>query len=238
MSTDQFTDLPPIIEPHFARPNGVLHSGDRLKREEFHRLYEQTPPGFKAELIGGIVYVASPVSPAHGKVDRLLGSLLAAYEGSTPGIEGSCNTTVFLSDKDELQPNQYLRILPEFGGQSNTVEDGYVSGGPELVVEVAYSSQAIDLHAKKRRYARNGVHEYMVACVKEQQLRWFDLAGGQELHPDANGVCRVRTFPGLWIDGKALMTHDYSKLMDTLQQGLATPEHAAFVQELESRRGK
>ena len=32
-----------------------------MNREEFHRLYEQTPEGFKAELIGGIVYVASPL---------------------------------------------------------------------------------------------------------------------------------------------------------------------------------
>ena len=43
-----------------------LHSGDRLSREEFHRIYEQMPEDFKAELIGGIVYVASPMRLPHG----------------------------------------------------------------------------------------------------------------------------------------------------------------------------
>lgn len=32
-----------------------LHTGDRMTRAEFHRIYEQTPEEFKAELVGGIV---------------------------------------------------------------------------------------------------------------------------------------------------------------------------------------
>lgn len=238
MSTDHFTEATPIIEPLLMRPEDVLRNGDRMNRVEFHRLYEQTPENFKAELIGGIVYVASPVSPAHGKPDRLLGAVLAAYEGRTKGVEGSCNTTIFLSEKDEPQPDQYLRILPEYGGQSSTDKSDYVKGAPEFIAEVAYSSQAIDLHAKNRRYARCGVREYLVVCVKEQQLRWFDLAGGKELRPDAAGICRVQTFPGLWIDGPALVAHDYSKLMQTLEAGLAASEHSAFVLLLESKRSK
>ena len=43
-----------------------------MDQKTFHALYLQTPEGFKAELIGGIVYVASPVSLRHG--DRTPGS--------------------------------------------------------------------------------------------------------------------------------------------------------------------
>jgi Uma2 family endonuclease len=148
------------------------------------------------------------------------------------------NATVHLGPDTEVQPDLLLRILPECGGQTTTNQQGYIEGAPEFVAEIAVSSQGVDLNAKRRQYARYGVREYVVACVKEQQLRWFDLAAGQELQPDANSVCRVHTFPGLWIDGKALFAHDYTGLMRTLNEGLATPEHAAFARELESRRGR
>ena len=75
-----------------------------------------------------------------------------------------------------------------------------------------------------------------VVCLQEAQLRWFDLAADTELQPDADGVYRLRSFPGLWVDGAALLAKDYGRLMDTLQQGLGTPEHAEFVQRLAAAR--
>jgi Uma2 family endonuclease len=223
-----------------TRPRATieLQNGDRMTREEFHRLYEQTPEGFKAELIGGIVYVASPLYPAHGKPHMHLSAVVAAYEARTPGVDASDNTTILLGSEGEPQPDLYVRILPECGGQSATSDEQCVVGAPELIIEVANTSRAIDLHGKKKDYARYGVREYLVHCVTEQQLHWFDLAAGKELGPDAAGIVRVQTFPGLWIDGPALLAHDYSRLMKTLEAGLATPEHAAFVELLASRRSK
>ena len=48
----------------------------------------------------------------------------------------------------------------------------------------------------------------------------------------------MKTFPGLWISSSALLARDYQKLMQTLEAGLATPEHAAFVEALAKRRAK
>lgn len=214
------------------RPQIELQNGDRMSREEFHRLYEQTPEGFKAELIGGIVYVASPLHPAQGKPHLHLGAVVAAYEAQTPGVDASDNTTILLGSAAEPQPDLYVRILPDYGGQSTTGENGCVIGAPELIIEIANTSRAIDLHAKKTDYLRYGVREYFVHCVAENELRWFDLTGGAELQPDADGVFRMKTFPGLWINGPALLARDYQKLMQTLEEGLATPDHAAFVKTL------
>ena len=61
-----------------------LHNGDRMRREEFHRIYRQMPEHVQAELIGGIVYVASPLKRQHGTNHLPLGSLFFAYEGNTP----------------------------------------------------------------------------------------------------------------------------------------------------------
>lgn len=202
-----------------------------MTRKEFHRLYEKTPPKFKAELIGGIVYVPSPLNPAHGKRHLSLGMLFGTYSLNTPGTEACDNTTVFLSDDAEPQPDLYLRILPEYGGQSRTTRNDYPAGAPELVAEVANSSKSIDLHEKRLDYARNGVREYLVLCVRERQLRWFDLPTDREMYPDSNGIIHVRCFPGLWIDVAALLEED-PQILTVLNRGLASPEHEAFVSAL------
>ena len=213
-----------------------LHNGDRMNREEFHRVYQRMPEHFQAELIGGTVYVASPLKRRHGTNHLPLGSLFFAYEGNTPGIESGDNTTVLLGDDGEPQPDLFLRILPEHGGQSRTTDDDFVLGAPELVAEIAHSSRAIDLHAKKDDYTLYGVQEYLVVCLREQELRWFDLQSGGELSSDADGICRMRSFPGLWIHGEALLAKDYHRLMEVLQQGFATAEHAEFVARLAAAR--
>ena len=220
------------------RTSGIaeLENGARMTQPEFHQLYEQTPEDFRAELIGGIVYVSSPLKLRHGTNHLSLGTLFFAYQGHTPGVECEDNTTVQLGEESEPQPDLYLRILPEYGGQSRTTEDDYLAGAPELVAEIAQSSQSIDLHTKLLDYARYGVREYLVVCLREGQLRWFDLPADEELHPDRDGVYRVRVFPGLWIHGTALLAKDYGRLMATLQQGLAAPEHAAFVARLAAAR--
>jgi Uma2 family endonuclease len=207
-----------------------------MTRAEFHRIYEKTPEGFQAELIGGIVYVSSPLKWRHSTNHLPLGSLFFAYEGNTPGVESGDNGTILLGEAGEPQPDLYLRILAEFGGQSWMTKEEYVAGPPELLAEIAHSSHAIDLHAKRDDYARYGVLEYLVVCLRERQLRWFDLQADQELLPDVDGIIRIHTFPGLWIHGEALLTKDYRLLMATLEQGLATPEHAAFVRRLAARR--
>lgn len=221
------------VKKQSPEPFEELHSGDRMTREEFHRAYTRTPKDFKAELIGGIVFVASPVSLRHGRPHFLLGWILGAYEGKTPGVEGSDNATIFLADDSEPQPDLSLRIKPEYGGQSRNTADGdYVVGAPELVIEVARSSQAIDLHAKRVDYAKHGVKEYVVWIVKDGVFAWFDLTTDEERALPPDFVVRSFSFPGLWIDGHGILREDHARLTSTLEEGLATPEHAAFVKRL------
>lgn len=220
---------------------GELCNGDKMSRAEFHELYERTAHGFKAELIEGEVYVASPVSWGHARPDYVVGTLLGNYEARTPGVEGGANGTVFLSHEDEVQPDSLLRILPEFGGQTRLEQHKdreYLVGAPELILEVALSSRSIDLHRKRRVYQRYGVLEYVVVCVKEKTLRWFDLRNNATLASDEGGVLKLTTFPGLWLDASAICRHDFAAALKTLEAGLASPEHAEFVARLEAQRQK
>src|SRR2546430_10079902 len=73
-----------------------LATGDHMTREEFHRIYAATDDAFRAELIGGIVYVPSPLKRRHGVHHLLLGALFAAYAARTPGVEAGANATRLL----------------------------------------------------------------------------------------------------------------------------------------------
>src|SRR5271165_6771949 len=93
----------------------VLRTGQRMTQKEFHRRYELQPDHVKAELIGGVVYVASPPRRAHGRRHPELSGVLWLYESATPGLELLDNATTILGPDSEPQPDLSLRILPEWG---------------------------------------------------------------------------------------------------------------------------
>jgi hypothetical protein len=222
-------------------PIPELHNGDRMTREEFHRRYEALPHIPRAELIEGVVYMPSPVRQGkHGKPHAHLIGWIVAYSASTPGVEASDNGTIKLDGKNEPQPDGFLYIHPEYGGQVRFDDKDYVVGAPEWIGEIAASSANIDLHDKLNAYRRNGVKEYMVWRVLEQALDWFVLAGQnyEPLPPAADGLLKSRVFPGLWLDAAALLAGDMRRVLDVVQAGAQSAEHAAFVRELKQRRAQ
>lgn len=218
--------------------NPPLQSGDRLTRSEFERRYAASPHIRKAELIEGIVYVASPLRhEQHGRPHSRVTTWLGVYQAMTPGVDLSIEPTVRLDLDNEPQPDAVLFIEASVGGQTRISPDGYIEGSPELIVEIAASSAAIDTGSKKQVYCRNGVLEYVIWQAYENQLEWFWLTDGeyQLLLPDADGIIRSRVFPGLWLAVEALLSHQIAQVLEVLQEGLQSSEHRAFVERLGSK---
>ncbi|MBE9077023.1 Uma2 family endonuclease [Romeria aff. gracilis LEGE 07310] len=216
-----------------------LENGDRLNRDEFERRYGAMLNVKKAELIEGVVYMAAALRfRSHGQPHGHLITWLGVYESMTTGVALGDNPTVRLDLENEPQPDAVLLIEEQSGGRVRLSEDDYIEGAPELVAEIAASSAAIDLRDKKRAYRRNGAQEYIVWQVFEQKLDWFYLeAGGYRPLPvDADGFIRSRVFPGLWLAVADLLAGNMVKVLSGLQSGLATPEHALFVQQLSRQR--
>jgi Uma2 family endonuclease len=212
-----------------------LENGDRLSRDEFERRYDAMPELKKAELLEGIVYMASPVShQGHGKPQFDLISWLGWYRAHTPGVEGGDNGSIRLDLGNMPQPDAFLIVRPECGGQVRISDDDYIEGAPELVAEVASSSVSYDLHIKLQVYQRNGSREYLAWRVRDHAFDWFVLRDGryERLPLTPEGHYRSEAFPGLWLDPGALIRGDIAALIQVLHQGLATPEHAAFVEKL------
>jgi Uma2 family endonuclease len=212
-----------------------LQSGDCMTQKEFHRIYSKMPEDFKAELIGGIVYVASPLGFGHSKAHVHLGTVLGIYEMETPGVDAGDNATIILGPNSEPQPDLYLRLLPECGGLS-VMKNDFIEGAPELVIEVAQSSKSIDLHGKRKEYSSQGVREYLVICLRDQKIQGFDLRQNKTKSADSEGIVRTDSFPGLWLDEKALLSRNLKRLMEVLKRGIDSPEHAQFVKRLAAKR--
>ncbi|RCJ22432.1 hypothetical protein A6S26_22040 [Nostoc sp. ATCC 43529] len=214
----------------------LLENGDKLTRCEFERRYNATPHLKKAELIEGIVYImpAALRFRSHGQPHGWILTWLGTYEAATPSVCLGVEPTVRLDLDNEPQPDAVLLINPEAGGQVKLSQDDYIEGAPELIVEIAASSVAIDLHAKKQAYRRNGVKEYIVWQVLDQKLSWFYLQQGEylELATDSSGILRSRVFPGLWLAVAELLAGNMQSVLTVLQAGLQSPEHAAFVEKL------
>lgn len=212
-----------------------LESGDRLTRQEFECRYTAASHIQKAELVEGVVYVASPVrANQHGRPHAALMAWLGAYWIATPGVDLQDNATVRLDADNEPQPDALLRIEPEVGGSSSISEDDYIEGSPELVAEIAASSATYDLNDKLNAYCRNQLKEYIVWQIYENRLDWFSLQAGRyiPLEPDGKGVIRSQVFPGLWLSVDALRRGKRAELVTVLQDGLKTAEHQAFVERL------
>ena len=213
-----------------------LENGDRLTREEFERRYEAMPNLKKAELIEGVVYMPSPVRQRrHSRPHLHVCNWLGHYEAGTPGVEGGDNGSIRLDLDNEPQPDAFLFIQPECGGQARISSDDYVEGAPDMVAEVASSSASYDLGVKLQVYRRNGVREYVVWRVLDRQIDWFVLREGryESMALSADGLYRSTVFPGLWLDPVALRDHDLARVLAVVQEGLNTAEHADFVARLE-----
>ena len=222
--------LQDTLQPSAAGRVPPLRAGDHLTRDEFERRYEAMPHLKKADLIEGVVYMPSPVSAEeHGEPHFDFITWLGVYRAHTPHVRGGDNSTLRLDLDNEPQPDGYLRLAPECGGQARLV-GGYVTGAPELIAEISASSASYDLHEKLNAYRRNGVREYVVWRVWDAAVDWLVLrSGGFERLPLIEGIYKSEVFPGLWLDPAAVVRGDLAGVLQVLEQGLASPAHAAFI---------
>lgn len=228
----------------------LLYDGDRLTSEEFLRRYEADPYVVRAELLNGVVHINARREVVDGK-ERIMPpiggeghsapqakvmALMSFYAAHTPGLESHGPTTVHVSMLNNPEPDALLRILPEYGGASALGEDDYIDGPPELLVEISNTTGSRDMTTRLEAYQFEGVKEYLVWRTNKDEITWFILRRKKyvPLVADADGVLKSETFPGLWLDTPRLLANDMATALATLQQGIASPEHAAFVAKLQA----
>ncbi len=84
-----------------------LGAGQRLTVREFLRRWEAMPEVKFAELIGGVVYMPSPLTSEHGRTELWIATWLGIYILNTPGCAAGSQSTWLM-----LQQRSATRYLP------------------------------------------------------------------------------------------------------------------------------
>ena len=135
-----------------------------LRRSEYEQLIRAGAFAHeRVELILGRLVDMSPIGPEHTfAVHRLYDALAGLLRGRAFVL-----TQFTFALSDETLPEPDVAVLPLQAGD-------YAHERPEralLLIEVADSSLARDLHLKADLYARHGVPEYWVVDLKAQVIR-------------------------------------------------------------------
>jgi len=114
----------------------------------------------KADLLDGVIYMASPESLDHNDLVFWLGSILRLYVEERRLGRMTVNKVAFrLSHHSAPEPDLAFVKSSRF----DRLKSGYVDGPPDLAVEiVSPDSIERDYENKRRRYEEAGVGEYWI----------------------------------------------------------------------------
>lgn len=194
----------------------VKPAQDLITVGQFFRLI---PDGQKADLLNGVVYMASPDSIRANDLTGFLEYLMRGYKAAKRlGGRVFANRVAFRLTK-------YSAPEPDVGyvgpGRVHLIQPTFIRGGPDAAVEVvARESHRRDYVLKKRAYQKAGVSEYWIIDPIKNQTKFFRLRDGvYELVPLEEGhIFRSEVLPGFWLDVNWLWADPLPEPYDCLQQ--------------------
>lgn len=154
----------------------------------------------KADLLDGMIYVASPDNTEHNKLLFWLGTIMHQFIEERKLGHITVNKVAFrLTDETAPEPDLAF-VRTERAG---IIKRGYVDGPPDLVIEIV-SPESIerDYNVKRLRYEEAGVEEYWIIDPDESQATFLRRgANGRlnEVMPDGT-IFRSTVLPGFGLD--------------------------------------
>jgi Uma2 family endonuclease len=188
---------------------------DLVTVEEFFCL---VPDGQKADLIDGVIYMASPDTRRSDRLGGWIKFLLQGYAavkglGEVYGSRFAFELTEFRAPEPDVAFVRTERLT--------LVEDRRMVGGPDIAVEVvARDSRQRDYGEKKQLYADAGVTEYWIIDPLQQRCEFHRLHEGRyELVPlEHNRIFRSAVLEGFWLDVEWLLAEKLPNEYDILQE--------------------
>jgi Uma2 family endonuclease len=181
------------------------------------------PDGQKADLIDGVIYVASPDSKRANEINSLLDSLLRMYVSAKQLGQVYISRFAFqLSEITAPEPD-LAYVSPE---RMQLVRDGRMDGGPDIAVEiVTRDSRDRDYIEKRRKYEGAGVGEYWIIDTIQRRAEFLRLGedGRYSLaRLEENRIFRSRVIPGFWLNVEWLISDETPDAYECLQQLLSS----------------
>ncbi len=189
---------------------------DLITVSEFFRL---VPDGQKADLLNGVIYMASPDSIRSNDLTRFVMFLMDGYN-SAKQVGGR----VFVT-RVAYRLTRYSAPEPDVGyvgpDRLHLIQATRVLGGPSVAVEiVSRDSLRRDYVLKKRAYQKAGVSEYWIIDPINNRAQFFRLRNGvYELVPlEDRHIFRSQALPGFWLDVNWLLADPLPGAYQCLQQ--------------------
>jgi len=179
------------------------------------------PDGQKADLLDGVIYMASPDILS---ADELTGFVRFVVDGyaSARGAGKVVGSRYAFRLTDLYSPEPDVAFISRERNQVLGEQAG--RGAPDIAVEiVSRESRDRDYGIKKRTYEAAGVREYWIVDHLQSRVEFHRLHGDRyQLVPlERNRLFRSEALPGFWLDVEWLLRKPLPNAYDCLQQILA-----------------
>lgn len=177
------------------------------------------PDGQKADLIDGVIYIASPDSRRANSLNIFLLTLMHLYV-QRKDVGGEVYVSRFayrMSEHNAPEPDvgyisqQKLKL----------VEEGGMRGAPDIAIEiVAKESRERDWVTKRALYEKYGVREYWIIDYLQKKFEFLKLVRKRyvPMKLEDGFIFRSQALPGFWLDVRWLLSKPLPSTFDCLDQ--------------------
>lgn len=196
-------------------------ANDSVTVDEFFRLVSD---GQKADLLDGVIYMASPDTRRSNRLTNFISTLMENYVAikDTGGQVFVTRYAFILTDVRAPEPD-VAYVAPE---RTHLIEERGMRGGPDIAAEiVSRDSRTRDYVEKHQAYRDAGVKEYWIIDPLQHRVEFLRLReGSYELVPlEANRIFRSSVLPGFWLDVDWLLADSLPNSYHCLQEILGGP---------------
>jgi Uma2 family endonuclease len=186
-------------------------------------------PEAKADLIDGVIYMASPENTKNADIFTWLIGLMFDFAeyfdlGKIYGSRVACK----LDEHNAPEPD--ILFLPK--KWRKRILPGRIQGAPRVAVEiVSPDSIERDYYNKRRQYEKFGVDEYWIIDEKRRTATFLRLGhdGRYAEVTVRSGIYRSKAFPGFWLrldwlwpDTRPLKRHALTELLRSMKKKRGT----------------
>jgi Uma2 family endonuclease len=178
--------------------------------------------GQKADLIDGVIYMASPDNTDANELLMWLIGLMGLFV-QVNGLGKIYGSSVALRLDNRNGPEPDLAFVKK--SRLRLVKRGHIAGAADLVIEIVSPDSIERDYVKKRhQYQRAGIPEYWIIDELKQRVTCLRLdAGGKyRVVKLVNGKLHSQMISGFWIRTEWLWQSPLPQMLDVYQEINAT----------------
>jgi Uma2 family endonuclease len=180
------------------------------------------PDGVKADLIDGVIYMASPDSPRSDKIAQLIRTVLQGYARRRGGLGEAYGSRVAYAVSRYRCPEPDVSFV--CSDRAHIIHPTRGVEAPDIAVEVVSDDSPERDYVKKRvLYEEAGVREYWIIDPIRNHCTFLRREGGQfvTVPLSRDSFFRSEVLPGFWLDTRWLLASPLPDEFECLEQVLA-----------------